>query len=473
MLFNSAHFLAFFPVVVCLYFALPHKSRWMLLLAASYYFYGSWRVEYLALLIGTTLVDYAVALWMDRTDDKTTRQRILILSLASNLGVLAFFKYANFFVHTTGGLFTNLPELQILLPVGISFYTFQSMSYTIDVYRRTIPAERHFGIFATYVAFFPQLVAGPIERPAELLPQFRQTHTFNWTRIQDGLKLMLWGFFKKVVIADRLSYYVNVVYSDVPNHDGLTILLATYCFAFQIFCDFSGYTDIARGAARVMGYELMLNFRQPYLAQSTQDFWARWHISLSSWFRDYVYIPLGGNRVSRLKLYRNLFITFVLSGLWHGANWTFVIWGAMHGLYLVLGAATHDVRQRVVHTIGLDRVPRALGALRAIITFHLVLLAWVLFRANTLADVVLVFERLATLPTLALTQLHLSSPFDSGRDLFFLLVILLAANFHHMRFREIKWIHHPLWATAALATQFWFIVVYGVFDNKQFIYFQF
>lgn len=353
MLFNSLQFLLFLPVVVALYFATPHRFRWALLLLASYYFYAAWRPEYLLLIIASTLVDYLCALRMGRLESRRRRKKYLVLSLGSNLGLLFGFKYLTFFNESTRAVFDQLnifygvPTFEILLPVGISFYTFQTLSYTIDVYRGARPPERHLGIFALYVSFFPQLVAGPIERSTRLLPQFFQHHGFDAGRVQSGLRLILWGFFKKIVIADRLAVYVNAVYANPSAYDGPSLLLATYFFAFQIYCDFSAYSDIAIGSARVMGFELMQNFRRPYFARSIQEFWQRWHISLSTWFRDYVYLPLGGNRVPTWRWYTNLLLVFLVSGLWHGANWTFVVWGALHGTYLVFAIATRDRRDHM------------------------------------------------------------------------------------------------------------------------------
>ena len=331
MFFNSLEFAVFFPIVVGLYLLTPERFRWTLLLAASYYFYAAWKAEYLILILVSTLIDYTVALRMEKASNPAKRRSWLIVSLCSNLGILFSFKYFNFFndsvrtVFDQFNIFYDVPAFEVLLPVGISFYTFQTLSYTIDVYRGQRPAERHIGIFALYVAFFPQLVAGPIERSTRLLPQFFKKVELTYERTVDGLRLMLWGFFKKLVIADRVGAYVDVVYASPDDHSGMTVLIATYFFAFQIFCDFSGYSDIAIGSARILGYDLMDNFRRPYFSKSISEFWRRWHISLSTWFRDYVYIPLGGNRVVKWRWYYNLMVVFVVSGLWHGANWTFVV----------------------------------------------------------------------------------------------------------------------------------------------------
>ncbi len=392
MQFNSLEYLIFLPLVVAAYFALPHRFRWALLLASSYYFYMCWKAEYVVLILLSTVIDYWAALQMDGCDKKLKRKKYLIVSLIANLGLLVSFKYFNFFsgsIHAlcdSLNIFYGAPTLDLLLPVGISFYTFQTLSYTIDVYRGTRPAERHFGIFAVYVSFFPQLVAGPIERSTRLLPQFFEKHEVEYTRVVDGLRQVLWGLFKKIVIADRLAIYVNQVYNNPGDYSGGPLILATYFFAFQIYCDFSGYSDIAIGSARIMGFDLMRNFRRPYFATSIADFWQRWHISLSTWFRDYVYISLGGNRVLRWRWYYNLMVVFLLSGLWHGANWTFLAWGGLHGGYMVIADITRNVRKRVASSLGLNNYPRLLKSVRVVVTFHLVLFAWVFFRANSLSD---------------------------------------------------------------------------------------
>jgi alginate O-acetyltransferase complex protein AlgI len=352
LLFNSLQFVFFFPAVVALYFATPARFRWVLLLAASYYFYAAWKPEYLVLIFASTTVDYACARGMGAWGSDRVRRLLLYASITANIGMLFAFKYLNFFSESARAvlaefnIFHGVPTFDLLLPVGISFYTFQSLSYTIDVYRGQTKPERHFGIFALYVSFFPQLVAGPIERSYRLLPQFFEHRGFDGPRITSGLRLMLWGFFMKLVIADRLAVYVNEVYSNPQAFAPSTLLLATYFFAFQIFCDFAGYSSIAIGAARVLGYELMQNFNRPYFAASIREFWGRWHISLSTWFRDYLYLPLGGNRVERRRWYLNLLVVFIVSGLWHGAAWTFIVWGALHGSYLVVSLVTSGVRER-------------------------------------------------------------------------------------------------------------------------------
>jgi D-alanyl-lipoteichoic acid acyltransferase DltB (MBOAT superfamily) len=400
MLFNSLEFLIFFPIVVGLYFACPYRWRWVWLLAASYYFYAAWKLEYLLLIIASTLVGYAAALAMARQTRRSVRTQLLVVSLVTNLGVLFAFKYFNFFNDSLRAAFNqvnllyDVPAFQILLPVGISFYTFQILSYTIDVYRGELKPEPHLGRFALFVAFFPQLVAGPIERATHMLPQFRQKFDFAGDRLVSGLRLMLWGLFKKIVIADRLGLYVNAVYNQPADYEGWTVALATFFFTFQIYCDFSGYSDIAIGAARVMGFELMENFRRPYFATSPADFWRRWHISLSTWFRDYVYLPLGGNHVAVGRWYANLLIVFLVSGLWHGADWTFVIWGALHGLYVIAEVATGGLRRRLAHALGLDQHSPWQTVLGGLLTFVLVCLTWLFFRANSVSDAWLLLANL-------------------------------------------------------------------------------
>jgi D-alanyl-lipoteichoic acid acyltransferase DltB (MBOAT superfamily) len=392
MLFNSFQFILFFPIVVAAYFALNPKYRWILLLLASYYFYMCWNYKYIVLIMFSTVVDYSAGILLHRAQKPTIRKLLLLGSLASNLGLLFFFKYFNFFGESINyvlekiNIFYNVPAYNFLLPVGISFYTFQTLSYTIDIYRRKQQPEYHFGRFALFVSFFPQLVAGPIERSVNLLPQFRQNFKFEYERVRNGIFLMGWGFLKKMVIADRLAEYVNLVYNNPGEFSGLHNIIATFFFSFQIYCDFSGYSDIAIGAALIMGYKLMTNFRRPYFAQNIREFWQRWHISLSTWFRDYVYISLGGNRVVKWRWYYNLFITFLVSGLWHGAEWTFVIWGAIHGFYLVFAIWTLKIRTNVNTAIGLTKFPGLYKFVQILITFILVYLSWIFFRANNAGD---------------------------------------------------------------------------------------
>jgi alginate O-acetyltransferase complex protein AlgI len=390
MLFNTWEFALFLPLVLAAYYALSHRAQNILLLGASYLFYGWWDWRFLALLAFSTVVDYLLGLQIDRAEDDRRRRRLLVLSCATNLTVLGFFKYFNFFtdsfveVAATLGLTLDVPTVRIILPVGISFYTFQSMSYTIDVYRRQLTATRSLIDFALFVAFFPQLVAGPIERATKLLPQIERLRTVTGPQISSGLVLILVGLFRKVAIADSIAPMVDRIFAQPELQSGPNLLVGVYLFGIQIYCDFAGYSDIARGTARLFGFTLMHNFTQPYLSTSITEFWRRWHISLSTWLRDYLYVPLGGNRRGRLATYRNLFITMVLGGLWHGANWTFVVWGALHGLYLALHKLLlGDRRERRVEDSG----PRwHLALAKMIVTFHLVSLAWIFFRAETIGQ---------------------------------------------------------------------------------------
>ena len=342
MLFNSIEFLYFFPLVVGLYFILPFRFRWLFLLLASYTFYGLANGLLLLLIVASTLIDYLAGIKMDDIDTKKGRKPFVILSLISNLGILCLFKYYNFFNDSFANLFQLLnipyliPSLSIALPVGISFYTFQTMSYSIDVYKGKIKAEKHLGYFALYVTYFPQLVAGPIEKASNLLPQFKTKQNFDYKRITDGLKLMTWGFFKKVVIADQISPMIKYVTDSPEQFNGFSVLLCSCLFVYQIYCDFSAYSDIAIGGAQVMGVKLMENFRRPFFAKSLSDLWSRWHISLINWFQEYIFFPLGGSKKGRRKAYRNVMIVFLVSGLWHGASYNFLIWGLLNGLVIVL-----------------------------------------------------------------------------------------------------------------------------------------
>lgn len=387
MSFTSLIFVVFFPVVFILLRLVPSAIKPILLLTASYLFYVSWNARYLLLLVLTTLLDYFIALLISKTSSKRKKKTLIIVSLISNLSVLFLFKYYNFFsenlnelIHAIGfGM--HLPVLHVLLPVGISFYTFQSLSYTIDVYRGDLKAERSFARFALYVSYFPQLVAGPIERATNLIPQFQVFSEVKLPSLLSGLRLALWGFFLKLGVADNLARFVDPIYNNPANHSGFFLLLATYFFAFQIYCDFHGYSTIARGISRMLGVELMLNFRTPYLARSVREFWSCWHISLTTWFRDYLYIPLGGNRAKLSRHYSNVMFVFLVSGLWHGANWTFVVWGALNGLY-VLAEMWLVNRPSKLKAI-INPMPRFIGIF---LTFNLICLSWVFFRAGSISD---------------------------------------------------------------------------------------
>ena len=387
MLFNSLGFAVFLPIVFVIYWLLPHKYRWFLLLVSSYYFYMSWNPNYIVLILSATIVSYLAGRLLEISSKPKVRKAILASAVGICLSLLFFFKYFNFFSESLTrllGLFSiklHPVTVKVLLPVGISFYTFQTLSYVIDVYRGKVKPEHHFGIYATFVSFFPQLVSGPIERTENLLPQISSEKTFRYDQAAYGLKLMAWGFFKKLAIADVLGPLADQVYANLTGCSTLDLLAAVLCFSLQIYCDFSGYSDIAIGSAKLLGIDLMTNFRSPYFSTSIREFWSRWHISLSTWFRDYVYIPLGGNRRGNWKTCRNLMITFLVSGLWHGANWTFVVWGGMHGLAQVLEKL-------------FDKGKRKLPALRCLGVFLFCCITWVFFRAESFSDAFCLFRSL-------------------------------------------------------------------------------
>lgn len=493
MLFNSFDFAIYFPIVSLVFWALSHRFRWMWLLVASCYFYMAFVPKYILILVATIMIDYVAGLGLVATEGKRKRL-VLLTSLVANIGMLAFFKYYNFLntnVETVTTLFGqpfHLPYMSIILPIGLSFHTFQSMSYTIEVYRGNQPAERHLGIFALYVLFYPQLVAGPIERPQNLLHQFHNERHFTYDNAVNGLRLMLWGFFKKVVVADRLAMIVDYIYNSPQNYDtGLPFWIATYAFSLQIYCDFSGYSDIAIGAAQFMGYDLMRNFNRPYLSRSIGEFWRRWHISLSTWFKDYLYISLGGNRVSVARRYFNLFVVFVVSGLWHGASWNFVIWGALHGAYLVLGLMTANLRESFAQAIGLARLLKVRAAVQWFITVHLAAFAWIFFRAVTFhdawyvithlpkLDIGIVVNNLGTIGT-GKRLLDIGIGMTDMLILAFSLAVLFTVEIWQKDRFDVRALlaEQPRWARWTLYYAFGLVlIVWGVFRLSSFIYFQF
>lgn len=400
MTFNSWEFLIFYPVVLLLYFVLPLRARWPMLLVASYFFYACYSPELLLLILATTLVSWLCARGIERCSTDGKRRLLLAFTLVVCLGVLFFYKYFNFLsksLFDVLGLFGVSSDpvlLDLVLPVGISFYTFQTLSYVIDVYRGNIRTERNFFFYALFVSFFPQLVAGPIERPENLIPQLKEAHKPDKDNALKGAKHLLVGFFKKVCVADLISGVVDSVYNNPTEAGTLAVIFATLLFAVQIYCDFSGYTDIAIGCARIMGIRLMENFNHPYQATTVKDFWSRWHISLSSWFRDYLYIPLGGSRRGSIRTLVNLFIVFLVSGLWHGASWTFVIWGAIHGVYQIIGRLTASPRVKLIERLGFREDSLGVVWVRRVLTFVLVSFAWIFFRANSVSDLGVILSRL-------------------------------------------------------------------------------
>jgi D-alanyl-lipoteichoic acid acyltransferase DltB (MBOAT superfamily) len=474
MLFNSIEFMIFLPLVFLLYWSLGRKAQNQLLLVASYFFYGWWDWRFLSLIVLSSGVDFAVGNRLGLATRPAERRGWLILSLAVNLGILGFFKYFGFFVDSAVtllegvGLQANRPSLEIILPIGISFYTFQTLSYTIDVYRERVTPHRDWIEFFAYVSFFPQLVAGPIERAHQLLGQFAQDRHFDPVRAAAGCRQMLWGLFKKIVIADRLSLLVDAAYGS-PEATGTELVMASVYFGFQIYCDFSGYSDIAIGCARLLGFDLMRNFAYPFFSRDIGEFWRRWHISLSTWFRDYLYIPLGGGRASQLRVARNVMITFLMSGLWHGANWTYVIWGGIHG-------ALQVVSQRFRQSAGPGEKPGGEGlfaspiALAQIaLTFAMVTLLWTLFRAESLAHTGDILVRIATdTDPIALITTGKLGP----KILVTVLVVLEWLQRGRMHPLELDGLPKPVRYAGYYATIL-AIVLLGRFDNAPFVYFQF
>lgn len=403
MLFNSLAFMIFLPVVFVLYWGIPHKYRWILLLFSSYYFYMSWNIKYIMLIFLTSFISYTASILIEKKNI-IIKRLILCGAIFLCLGVLFFFKYFTFLGNSLiqclsiFSIHLHPITLKLVLPVGISFYTFQTLSYVIDVYRGDINAEYHFGKYAAFISFFPQLVAGPIERSKNLLPQIKKEHNFNSQQALYGLKLILWGLFKKVVVADNLAVYVDRVYNNIFEFKGFSLILVTLFFSVQIYCDFSGYSDIARGTAKLMGIELLENFKSPYFSASIKEFWNRWHISLSTWFRDYVYIPLGGNRVSKVRHHLNILITFLVSGLWHGANWTFIVWGGVHGAAQVVenlfGVHINEKRGSIVWGV------------KVILVFTFISVSWIFFRSKNLTEVAYIFSNLFYGLNNPITYLH-------------------------------------------------------------------
>ena len=435
-------------------------------MSASCFFYMFFKPEYILILAFTIVIDYYAGIFIEKQSEKEKRKKYLVISLLANIGVLAVFKYYNFINSNITGLFNlfdsqnPIPYLNIILPIGLSFHTFQAMSYTIEVYRGNQKAEKHFGIYALYVMFYPQLVAGPIERPQNILHQFYKKNEFSFDNALLGTNLIIMGLFKKMVIADRLAVYVNEVYKNLDASNTISAWIAAVFFSLQIYCDFSGYSDIARGTAKFMGYDLMLNFNRPYLSKSVSEFWGRWHISLSSWFKDYLYIPLGGNRVSKVKLYRNIFIVFLLSGLWHGANFTFIIWGGLHSVYVLTEALLPKLK-----TISLP-----IKLVKQLIVFVLVTIAWVFFRAATFDEAFQMMKLMFSADlSLNLTQLSAGKgPFNLVLS-FAVIFLLMLAYFLplDMKFKSLK-------ANIAFLTVAIFLLFILSKDAQgEFIYFQF
>ncbi len=475
MLFNSFEFLVFFPVVTILYFSIPHKVRWLLLLIASYYFYMCWKPEYAILLLGVTGINYLAGLAINKAENKKTKRITLITSVVLSLSALYYYKYFIFFgesinyIMSSMGLLIKIPLPKILLPVGISFFTFQALSYTIDVYKGKLKVEKNFGIFALFVSFFPQLVAGPIERATNLLPQFYRKHTFDTDKATQGLRLMLWGMFKKIVIADRAATYVDAVFNHYPHHNGISYMLATILFAFQIYCDFSGYSDLARGSARIMGFDLMVNFRFPYFSANVTKYWQKNHISLTTWLKDYLYFPLVEKNPTMFRICFFTFITFLLSGLWHGADWTFVIWGIWQAVFLIYDILMRKTRKKLDKRLKKMKLYTVSIYFRYMLTFIILCLGLIFFRASNFQQAWAILKGIATLKP--------GSVFIDPRSLshsFVGIIILIAMEYNsNMDINEF-WLSKPRilrWSSYLIVVAS--IMVLGVLDESQFIYFQF
>ena len=495
MLFNSYGFLVFFPIVVVIYFLLPKKISYLWLLAASYYFYMGWNAKYALLLLVSTTITYVSGMliqWLnDRHPDKICAKKWVVAgSFISNLAILFFFKYFNFTIESMNTVlrYIDLPtintSLDVLLPVGISFYTFQALGYTVDVYRGEIRAERNFFRYALFVSFFPQLVAGPIERSKNLLNQLRNPKSFSYERMCDGLMMMIWGYFLKLVIADRIAIFVDNMYGNVGVYDGRYLLLASVLFAVQIYCDFAGYSTIAIGAAEVMGFQLMDNFNSPYLSQSVAEFWRRWHISLSSWFKDYLYIPLGGNRKGKVRKYINIMIVFLVSGLWHGANWSYVVWGGLNGIYQVVGAIFTPVRNRIKEKLHLKKSPLPLMIIYMIVTFILVDFTWIFFRADNVQHAFAVIDSIFNMNNQVLLENGTLYDLGLSRPNFIVLgvslVILLATDickYRGIKVRSVILNLNIVIRWAVIIAGILGILVFGIWGSgysaTNFIYFQF
>jgi len=489
VLFNSLEFLIFFPIVTLVYFLIPQKYRYLWLLGASYYFYSCWNAQYALLMATSTVITYLSGIFIDKAKTERGRKLSVAVSFILNLAILFYFKYFYFTmdnINMVRGLL-GLSELEakfdVILPVGISFYTFQALSYTMDVYRKEITPEKNILRYALFVSFFPQLVAGPIERSKNLLTQLRDEHKFNYLRARNGLLVMLWGFFLKLVIADRAAILVNTVYDRYTEFGGAVLLLATICFAIQIYCDFASYSLIAKGAAKVMGFELMDNFRQPYFSTSIAEFWRRWHISLSSWFKDYLYIPLGGNRKGAFRKYFNLMVVFLVSGLWHGASWNFVVWGFLHGLYQIFGGITLKARMRFSEMLRIKRSWKIYKFFQQLITFSLVTFGWIFFRSEGVTQTVVIiknifknFNPVALYENFSGLGLNLQNLIVLLVSVFILIFVSAKENKGVAVFDRVEKMHLLIRWPIYYALIF-IVLIFGIygpgFAASQFIYFQF
>ncbi|MBP3476336.1 MAG: MBOAT family protein [Lachnospiraceae bacterium] len=498
MLFNSVHFLFFFPIVVGIYYLLPYKIRNYWLLVASYYFYMCWNAKYLLLLLFSTTVTFVSGLAVERIKQMDLEERLcrrykkmcVATSFILNLSILFFFKYMNFGMESLNQILEkfhivlNTPRFDFLLPVGISFYTFQALGYTVDVYRDQIYAEKNFFRYALFVSFFPQLVAGPIERSRNLLKQLAEQRKASFDNFRDGILLMLWGYFLKVVLADRIAIFVDTAYGDIETYTGTYLLIATMLFAIQIYCDFSGYSVIAMGTAKILGIDLMENFSSPYLSESVAEFWRRWHISLSGWFKDYLYIPLGGNRKGKKRKYINLLITFGVSGLWHGANWTYVVWGFLNGIFQIIGDLLLPLKRRAVVLLDIKTNSLSHKMMKTVATFLLVDFTWIFFRASSIRESLRIIKRIVTVqnPWILLDGSLYTCGLDQKNFQLMIWGIILLMTADVCKYKGIKLrkviAEQDYWAQCFLVVVFSIgILLFGIwgigYDAANFIYFQF
>jgi alginate O-acetyltransferase complex protein AlgI len=479
MVFNSLTFLIFISLFLPAYFLLRGRMRMWLCLISSYIFYGWWDWRFLFLVLFTTTLDYTLGVLIEDNDDMKKKKRLVTISVFANLGFLGFFKYFNFFIDSFAslaksvGVEPNWHTLHILLPIGISFYTFQSMSYTIDVYRKEIKPERDFFRFAAFVSLFPQLVAGPIVRARDFLPQFREDKKFSWARFQEGTAQILWGFFKKVAIADSIAPFVDQIFQSPESFGSLHLLIGVIFYSFQIYCDFSGYSNIACGLAQIMGFDFPWNFRTPYFSKNFSEFWTRWHISLSSWLRDYLYIALGGNRGGKWMTYRNLMLTMIIGGLWHGANWAFVFWGFLHGSYLVIQKLIGPAFGRMENAIKMPKIMQ--DGLDILIVYAFTCLAWIFFRAGAAPDSFGISWKIihGIISLDGFSWSAVINKFQVIQGLFSISILLIAEVAHQRINLQHLAVRHSIFRVASFAIVFWLIEFLGTFDANSFIYFQF
>ncbi len=479
MLFNSIQFLIFFPITIAVFFILPHKFRKYFLLASSCYFYMSFIPKYIFILLYTTLVDYSGARIIEYFRLKNCKgyaKSAFIISLVLNVGLLVYYKYLGLIGDTINffGMALNLKTIvipEIVLPIGISFHTFQSMGYLIDVYTGKEKAEPNFIDFSLFLMYFPQLVAGPIERSRNLFSQLKAEHYLSYDNVSKGGRLMLWGMFKKVVVADNLAIIADMIFGNVSGYSGMYLIVGILCFTVQIYCDFSGYSDIAIGSAKVMDITLMKNFDTPYFSSSVSEFWRRWHISLSTWFRDYIYIPLGGNRVSYPKWCFNQLITFAVSGIWHGANFTFAVWGLLNGIYIIIARTLAPIRKKLAELTHLDKIPKITKIFWILFTFALIAFTWIFFRADSFSDAFYIISNMFGSSVGDLSKISDFRKYIAIGSTILLFVI----EFLMKKEKITEWYVKAPSAVRLIsyACMVFIIVVFGAYDNKSFIYFQF